>query len=286
MRVPLMVLMAALLVVPAGAWGADLVVWWDEGYYAEEGDAIVEVIDAFEHKSGKKVELITFDQEELPGEIEATIKAGAPPDFAFGYNLPEYVAPWAFRDRLVDLTDAIGPFANMFDPEVLDQVQLLNGASGQKALYGLPVGRSTNHLHVWKSLLERAGFTLADIPSAWEPFWAFWCDEVQPAVRHATGRDDIWGVGLPMSPTLDTVYQFLQAVAAFDATYVTRQGDLVIDDPQVRRGLIEAMASYTAIYRGGCAPPDAIMWDNYGNNAAFLAQRVVVAPQRDAFDTQ
>jgi hypothetical protein len=28
-----MVLMVALLVVPAGAWGADLVVWWDEGYY-------------------------------------------------------------------------------------------------------------------------------------------------------------------------------------------------------------------------------------------------------------
>jgi hypothetical protein len=31
MRIPLMVLMAALLVVPAGAWGADLVAWWDEG---------------------------------------------------------------------------------------------------------------------------------------------------------------------------------------------------------------------------------------------------------------
>ena len=61
------------------------------------------------------------------------------------------------------------------------------------------MGRVTNHVHVWKSLLERAGLTLADIPKEWEPFWSFWCDKVQPAVRKATGRDDVWGVGLPMS---------------------------------------------------------------------------------------
>jgi multiple sugar transport system substrate-binding protein len=270
----------ALMIIlsPLGAQAADLMVWWDEGYYAQEGAAVADVIDAFAQKTGRQVELITFPQENLPGEIEAAIAAGTPPDLAFGYNLPEHVAPWAFRDRLVDLTDAVGPFLNLFDPEVLDQVQLLNGASGQKALYGLPMGRSTNHLHVWTSLLERAGFTLADIPTAWQPFWTFWCDEVQPAVRLATGREDIWGIGLPMSPTLDTVYQFLQAVAAYDAAYVTRAGELVIDDAQVRDGLVAAMASYTAIYRNGCAPPDAARWDNYGNNAAFLAQRVVMVP--------
>jgi multiple sugar transport system substrate-binding protein len=38
------------------------------------------------------------------------------------------------------------------------------------------------------------------------------------------------------------------------------------------------MASYTEIHRSGCAPPDAVTWDNYGNNAAFLAQRVVMVP--------
>ena len=278
MRITGGILGALLMLTPLGANAADLVVWWDEGYYAEEGDAIAEVVAAFEQKTGKQVELATFDQEDLPGAIEAAIEAGTPPDLAFGYNLPEYVAPWAFRDRLVDLTDAVGPFANLFDPEVLDQVQLLNGAARQKAFYGLPIGRSTDHLHVWKSLLERAGFTLADIPKAWQPFWAFWCEKVQPAVRHATGREDIWGIGLPMSPTLDTVYQFLQAVAAYDGAYVTRQGDLVIDDAHVRHRLIEAMASYTEIHRSGCAPPDAVTWDNYGNNAAFLAQRVVMVP--------
>ena len=32
----------------------------------------------------------------------------------------------------------------------------------------LPMGYSTNHIHVWKSLLERAGFALDDIPKEWE----------------------------------------------------------------------------------------------------------------------
>ena len=46
---------------------------------------------------------------------------------------------------------------------------------------------------------KQAGFTLEDIPKEWEAFWSFWCDQVQPAVRRATGRDDIYGVGLAMS---------------------------------------------------------------------------------------
>jgi multiple sugar transport system substrate-binding protein len=267
---------AALILTSLGAKAADLVVWWDEGYYAEEGDAIAEIVAAFEQGSGKQVELALFSQEDLPGKIEAAIEAGTPPDFAFGYNLPEYGASWALRDRLVDLTDAICTFSNLFDPEVLDQVTLLNGTTGQNALYGLPIGRTTNHIHVWKSLLERAGFTLADIPREWEAFWSFWCDQVQAAVRKATGRDDVWGVGLPMSPAVDTWFQFLQFVAAYDAEYVTREGDLVIDDPEVRRGLVKAMTNYTAIYSKGCTPPDSVTWDEYGNNEAFLAQAVVM----------
>ena len=210
--------------------------------------------------------------------IEAAIEAGTPPDLAFGYNLPEYAASWASRDRLVDLEDAIGTFSNLFDPEVLERMSLLNGTTGQKALYGLPIGRTTNHIHVWKSLLERAGLTLADIPRDWEAFWAFWCDEAQPAVREATGRDDVWGVGLPMSPAVDSWFQFRQFVAAYDAEYVSREGELVIDDPEVRRGLVKAMTKYTDICRRGCASPDSVTWDNYGNNAAFLAQVVIMTP--------
>jgi multiple sugar transport system substrate-binding protein len=143
MRIGALMLAAALILTPLGAQAADLVVWWDEGYYPEERDAVEEIVAAFEQETSKQVELALFPQEDLPGKIEAAIEAGTPPDFAFGYNLPEQVASWASRDRLVDLTDAIGTFSNLFDPEVLDRVSLLNGTTGQKALYALPIGRTS-----------------------------------------------------------------------------------------------------------------------------------------------
>ena len=43
---------------------------------------------------------------------------------------------------------------------------------------------------------------------------------------------------------------------AYEADYVTRDGRLVIDEPEVRDRLVKALDSYTAIYRKGCTPPD------------------------------
>jgi multiple sugar transport system substrate-binding protein len=187
---------------------------------------------------------------------------------------------WAVDDRLVDLTDAVGHFSDLFDPDSLARVRVRNAQTGQKALYGLPIGRSTNYLHVWKSLLEKAGFTLQDIPKNWDAFWSFWCDQVQPAVRRATSRDDIWGVALNMSGEApgETDVQFMQFVDAYGAEYVTRDGRPVIDNPEVRQKLINAMDSYTAIYRKGCTPPGSVSWDNGSNNEQFLTQTVVMTP--------
>lgn len=167
----------------------------------------------------------------------------------------------------------------MFDPDALEPVTLLDGTTGRRGLYLLPMGLSTHHVHVWKSLLERAGFTLADIPKEWDAFWAFWCDQVQPAVRKALGRDDVWGIGLPMAAaSVDTQYGIWQFIDAYEANYVTQDGRLVIDDPEVRRNLIKAIDSYTAVYRKGCTPPDSVTWEAYSNNEQFLAQTIVMTP--------
>jgi multiple sugar transport system substrate-binding protein len=206
----------------------------------------------------------------------AAFRSGQPPDFAVGTNFDDYIARWAHHNRLVDLSGAVGHFSDLFDPDVLHALRLPNARTGQKALYGLPIGRITNYLHVWKSLLERGGFTLADIPGEWDTFWAFWCNEVQTAVREATGGDT-WGVGLSMSgEATDTWVQFRQFMAVYDAGYVTRDGRLVIDDSEVRQGLVKAIGSYTSIYRKDCTPPDSVNWTNADNNEDFLARRVVM----------
>ena len=94
-------------------------------------------------------------------------------------------------------------------------------------------------------------------------------------MRKATGRDDVWGIGLSMSAG-GRHGRVLQFVHAYEAEYVTRDGRLVIDDPEVRRRLVKAIDSYTKIYRKGCTPPDSVTWEDYSNNEQFLAQTVVM----------
>jgi multiple sugar transport system substrate-binding protein len=72
--------------------------------------------------------------------------------------------------------------------------------------------------------LDRAGFTIEDIPRKWEAFWSFWCDQGQPAVREATGRDDLRAAGLNMSPLTTEPWHFSQLMSAYGANYVTSDG--------------------------------------------------------------
>jgi multiple sugar transport system substrate-binding protein len=270
-------LASAIALATIGARAADLVVWWEKGLYAQEDEAVAEVVAAFQRKTGKHVELTYLPLPDIANNIQAALDRGQPPDFAFGLLLYLHVAQWAFDDRLVDLSDTIGHFSDLFDADALDREALFNARLGQKALYGLPIGRSSDHIFVWRSLLERAGFTPDDIPKQWEAFWSFWCDQVQPAVRRATGRQDIWGIGLAMSEQAsDTEVHFAQFRIVYGADYVTPEGRLLIDDPEIRRRLVKAIDSYTAVYRKGCTPPGSVAWRDLDNNQQFHAQAVVM----------
>jgi multiple sugar transport system substrate-binding protein len=278
-RLMLVCLAGTLALAPCGARAADLVIWWDKGFYAQEDEALHETIAAFEQKSGKQVQLIFYPLEELPDRVAAALAANRPPDLAFGNWLNTYVPQWAFEDRLVGLTDTVGSFSSLFDPAQLHRAVMLDARTRQRALYGLPLGELMDYIHVWKSLLARAGLSLGDVPKDWEGFWSFWCDRAQPAVRKVLGRNDIWGIGLPMAvEDQETTFFFFEFVAAYDADYVTRGGRLVIDEPEVRRKLIKAIERYTGIYRKGCTPPDSLSWIGANNNQAFLAQTVVMTP--------
>jgi multiple sugar transport system substrate-binding protein len=281
MRARVALIAAVLILAPLGAKAADLVVWWEKGFYPQADEAVAEIVATFEQDTGKHVELIQHAQDQMSGEVQAALSAGQPPDFVFGTIASERWVPlWAYEDRLVDLGATLGPVLDLFDTDAVEAGTLLNGRTGRRGLYALPMGRSSNFLHVWNSLLERAGFSLADTPREWAAFWSFWCDQVQPAVRRALGRDDIWGIGLPMSVAAlsDTFNQLEQFQLAYETPWLDLDRRLQVDDPKVREGLIKALSDYTAIWRKGCTPPGATTWANPDNNKAFLAHAVVMTP--------
>src|SRR5262245_56742048 len=104
----------------------------------------MEVVAAFEQDTGKQVEVILVPLEEQPSRIEAALEAGRPPGIAFGFWLDTYIPKWALEDRLVDLSDTVGHFSDLFDPNQLDRAMLLNAKTGERALYGLPMGQISN----------------------------------------------------------------------------------------------------------------------------------------------
>jgi multiple sugar transport system substrate-binding protein len=136
------------------------------------------------------------------------------------------------------------------------------------------------HIHLWKSILNQAGIGLDRIPKEWNAFWDFWCDTVQPAVRRATGRANIFGLGLPMSTaaTSDTEDQFFMFLLAHDAYFMGVDGQLLFDRPGMRERIIRALEGYTRPAQRGCTPPGAVTWSDTDNNVNFLNQIVAMTP--------
>jgi multiple sugar transport system substrate-binding protein len=280
MRSRTAILAAILALVPFGARAADLVVWWEKGFHPQANEAVRETVAAFEQKTGEQVELVQPAQDEIKKKIESALEAGAPPDFLYSDIVVHSAARWAHDGQLVDLAGVLSPVLDLFDADTIEVSTLFNSKTGRRGLYALPMGRSTNYIHVWNSLLEQAGFTLADVPKGWEAFWSFWCDRVQPAIRKAAGRQNIWAVGLPMSAAAidDTDNQFTQFQLAYKASWLSQDRRIQVDDPAVREGIDRAMRAYTEIWRKGCTPPESVNWTNIDNNKAFLAQTVVMTP--------
>src|SRR3954447_10682171 len=113
MQVRAVLLAAALVLAPLGARAADLLVWWEKGFYPEEDQAVRELVAAFERKTGKKVELAFYAQQvELPGRTAAAGEVGHPPDLVYGLDVAlTYFARWAHEDPLLGPTGGPRPLA-------------------------------------------------------------------------------------------------------------------------------------------------------------------------------
>lgn len=255
-----------------------LTVWWVKGFYKAEDEALFAAIKKFEEKhKGVKVELSQYPVQDMIPKTVSALDSGSPPDVAYAdvYDF-QVTGKWAYDNKLEDISSVLAPMVSRFAPNTVETTFLYNNTTKSKAYYAFPIKQQTMHINYWIDMLADAGFKESDIPTTWKDYWSFWCEKVQPAVRQKTGKR-LFGTGMPMGvDSSDSFYSFLTFADAYNVKMVNDSGKLLVDDPAVRTGLINAMTDYVAPYQKGCTPPSSTSWKDPDNNVAFHNKTTVM----------
>jgi multiple sugar transport system substrate-binding protein len=252
-------------------------VWWNKGFYKSEDDALLVAIKKFEDKTKVKVELSQYPVQDTIPKTVAALDAGTPPDVSYGdvYDF-QVTGKWAFDGKLEDLSDILTPMKAQFLPNTLETTYLYDDQTKKRAYYAFPLKQQTMHIQYWIDMLNTAGFKESDIPTDWKGYWSFWCDKVQPAYRQKTGTR-IYATGFPMGvDSSDSFFSFLTFMDAYNVKLVDDNGKLLVDDPKVKQGLINALRDYTEPYVKGCTPPSSTSWKDPDNNVAFHNKTIIM----------
>jgi multiple sugar transport system substrate-binding protein len=247
-----------------------LTVWFAKGFYKSEDDALFAAIKKFEEKTKVKVELSQYPVQDMIPKTVSALDAGTVPDVAYAdvYDF-QVTGKWAFDGKLEDISDIIVPIKGQFLPNTVETTYLLNSKTGKRAYYAFPLKQQTMHIQVWKDMLAEIGVKVEELPTGWKEYWSFWCDKAQPEYRKKTGKR-IFATGFPMGvDSSDSYYSFLTFMDAYNVKLVDDNGKLLVSDPKVRAGLINALRDYTTPYVKGCTPPSSTSWKDPDNNVAF-----------------
>ena len=249
--------------------------WWAQGFVQEEDVAIKKVVADYAKASGNQVELGIIPFAPMRQKIVAAMQSGVLPD-AYVNTPTEIIALHAWDDKLVDVSDVIATQREEFTETALVNMNCYNSVTKKRSFYGVPFDQGTLPNHVWRPLVEKAGYKMADIPKTWDAYYDFFKD-VQKKLREQRVRN-VYGLGLNVTtngndPNNVFAY-FLSAYGGRDI--VTQDGKLHADDPKVKEAVIKALTYPTSAYKEGFVPPSALNWNDADDNNAFHAKTIVM----------
>jgi multiple sugar transport system substrate-binding protein len=257
---------------PDAADDGVLEIWWNEGYYPEETEAVRQAVSAWSAENNIETELLIYSEKDLIQYIENAVTTGEAPDIIYGQTIePSLIPRLAWEGRLADTTALLEPIRDRYTEEALEGVSYLNRDTGERSYYAVPIAQQTINIHYWRPLLAQINRSEADIAKDWQGFWQFW-QGIQLPLRQAGQGEDFYSIGLPMSPAAtDTSAIFEQFLEAYDIQVISPEGELLVNDPQVVAGIAEVLRSYTQFFPE-LVPPSATGWSDPDNNVIFLSR--------------
>jgi multiple sugar transport system substrate-binding protein len=258
-------------------------VWWVQGFAEEEDVAYKKLVADYEKQSGNKIEYSIIPFAPMRQKMVSAITSGIVPDIM---EMADFSFPplSAWDDKLVDVSDIVEPVKSQYIDVSLRATYIYNNVIKKRAYYVVPMKCSAVPFNIWRSLIEKAGYKLADIPNTWDAFLDFFMP-VQDNLRKQ-GMRNIYAYGYQLTANgVDPGILFQAFLMAYGGkNLVTPDGKLHTNDPVVREAAVRAIEKLTTPYKRGYVPPSVINWNDADDNNAFHAKLVVM--DFDGFSTE
>jgi len=259
----------------ANAVATTATVWWIQGFAQEEDISFKKILADYQKASGNTIDYTIAPYAPMRQKIVSAVTSGVVPDL-FQNTPVEIIALHAWEDRLVDVTDVIETQKSQYTRTALLTVNCYNNVEKKRSFYGVPYTVASQTNHIWRPLVEKAGYTMEDLPRRWDAFYDFF-KEAQKKLR-AQGMRHIYAFGFQLNTTGNDSNSLFNSflIANGGQDIVTPDGKLHLDDPQVREAALRALTYPTTAYKEGFVPPGAINWNDADDNNAFHGKQIVM----------
>src|SRR6266480_1878029 len=249
--------------------------WWVQGFAKEEDASLKKMVADYEKASGNKIDLSIIPFAPMRQKAVAAIQSGVVPDVINTPDL-EFAPLNSWDDKFLDVSDIVETLKKDFTPIAIESALLYNGVTKKRGYTVVPLRITGWPFHIWRPLVEKAGYKISDLPDTWDAFLDFFMP-VQDKLR-AQGMRNIYAYGYQLTANgvdpIATYNAFLIAYGGKDL--VTPNGKLNSDDPQVRAAAARAIERLTTPFKKGYVPPGVVNWNDADDNNAFHAKLMVM----------
>src|SRR5215472_5780979 len=145
----------------ADAAATTATVWWAQGFAQEEDVAFKKLVEDYEKASGNTIDYTIVPYAPLRQKIISAVTSGDVPDLIQN-NPAEIIALFAWENKVLDLTDVVETQKEEYTEAALLSAYCYNNAEKKRAYYGVPYQQGGFINHIWKSLVEKAGYKIED----------------------------------------------------------------------------------------------------------------------------
>jgi multiple sugar transport system substrate-binding protein len=259
----------------ANAAATTATMWINQGFIPEEDAAFRKLVADYEKASGNKIDYSIVPFAPLRQKEVSAVTSGVVPDIMeIADN--EFAPLQSWAGRLLDVSDVIETQKSQFAKIALANTYFYDNVAKRRAYYTIPWKMASVPFHIWKSLVEKAGYKASDIPNTWTKFLDFF--KPMQAKLQAQGMRHTYSYGWEVSTIgvdpLNTFNAFMIAYGGKDL--VTPDGKLHARDPQVRAAVIKALTRLSADFKEGYVPKGVVNWNDADDNNAFHSKLCIV----------